>query len=308
MPSSNKPATTTTKQERSPWAPAVGNLQTVLDRSADLAGTSSNWVPTYSQSTMGGIGGLEGYASTIAQNGSSAARALDPVVSGSVGGFGAGLGQLSQVAGGGYLNANPYLDQALSAGRDAVANKVNSVFSGAGRYGSAAHTGALTRELGNLESQARMGQYNQERTAQDSAARALYGGGFQGAGMGGALDAANLTPYQLMLQAGALRDQQSEQERTAPMRSTEWLAQMTNPIASMGGRTEGTQTTVQPTNRMSQIMGGVQMGLGLLAAPMTGGMSLIGAGNGLMNMMGGGGGYTAPPSYRGSWGNLVGGV
>jgi len=276
MPSKNKPATTTTEQTRSPWAPAQANLKTVLKNSAGLAADPTNWTPTYSGSTMSGIQGIEGVANNFAQNGSGAYGALSQVVPGSTEGFQSGLGQLQQTANGQYLNSNPYLDAALGAGREAVTNGVNGSFAGAGRYGSAAHTGALTKGLGQLESQARLANYQTERGSQDAAAKALYGGGFQGASMGGALDQSQLTPAQLQLQAGALRDAQAEAARTAPMRSTEWLAGLSNPIAGQGGTSSGTQTTVQPNNPFTQILGGAQMGLGLLTAPMTGGASLMG--------------------------------
>jgi len=276
MPGGNKPKTETVNQTRAPWAPAQGNLKTVLSNSAGLAADQSNWTPTYSGSTQMGIGGLENVANQFQQNGSGAYGALSQVVPGSTEGFQSGLGQLQQTANGQFLNSNPYLDATLAAAREGVTNGVNGSFAGAGRYGSAAHAGALTKGLGQMEMNARLGNYQQERGAQDAAAKALYGGGFQGAGMGGALDQAQLTPAQLQLQAGALRDAQSEAARTAPMRSTEWLAGLSNPIAGQGGTSNGTSTTVQPNNPMTQILGGAQMGLGLLTAPMTGGASLMG--------------------------------
>jgi len=275
MPGGNKPKTETVNQTRAPWAPAQGNLKTVLGNAATLSADQSKWLPTYSNTTQSGISGLENVANQFQQNGSGAAAALGQVVPGSTEGFNTGLGQLQQTANGQYLNSNPYLDAALGAGREAVTNGVNGAFAGAGRYGSAAHTGALTKGLGQLESQARMGNYQQERGAQDAASRALYSGGFQGAGMGGALDQAQLTPAQLQLQAGALRDAQSEAARTAPMRSTEWLAGLSNPIAGQGGTSNGTSTVTQPNNPMTQILGGAQMGLGLLTG---------GAGGGLMSL------------------------
>lgn len=272
MPSKSKPATTTTTQERSPWAPAQDNLKTVLGNASTLSGDVSNFTPTYSGSTQAGIAGLEGAAPNL----TGARDALGNVVPGSTAGFGVGLGQMTDVASGAMLGANPYLDQVIAQSREGVTNAVNGQFAGAGRYGSAAHTGALTKGLGQMEMNARLGNYTTERAAQDNAARGLYGGGFQGAAMGGALDQAQLTPYQVMLQAGALRDAQSEAERTAPLRATEWLNAQSLPIAGTGGSATGTQTTVQPTNPLGQILGGAQMGLGLLAAPMTGGGSLMG--------------------------------
>lgn len=293
MPSSNKPAVKETKQEQSPWAPAQGNLNTVLSNSASLAGNLGNFTPNYSNSTMAGIQGLE----TAANAGPGAAsQALGQIVPGSTEGFNTGMGQLSSVANGSFLNSNPYLDSALNAGRDAITNKVNSTFAGAGRYGSAAHTDTLTRGLGDLESQARMGQYNQERTAQDNAARTLYGGGFQGGALSGQLDSANLQPAQLNLQAGALRDQQSAATQQAPLNATQWLAQMTNPIAGMGGSTNQTQTQQQQNNPLTQWLGVGQMGLGLLT-----GNPVSGA-QGLLSMFGGNRGTTIPgTAANGGW-------
>ena len=282
MPSKNKPATTTTEQTRSPWAPAQANLKTVLGNAATLSADPSNWVPTYSNTTQSGISGLENVADQFQQNGSGAFGALSQVVPGSTEGFQSGLGQLQQTANGQFLNSNPYLDAALGAGREAVTNGVNGTFAGAGRFGSAAHTGALTKGLGQLESQARLANYQTERGAQDAASRALYSGGFQGAGLGGALDQAQLTPAQLQLQAGALRDAQSESARTAPLRSTEWLAGLTNPIAGQGGVQSGTSTTVQPNNPFTQILGGAQMGLGLLTGNP---MMMMGGAGGLLGGM-----------------------
>jgi len=261
MPSKSKPATTTTTQERSPWAPAQDNLKTVLGNASTLSGDVSNFTPTYSGSTQAGIAGLEGAAPNL----TGARDALGNVVPGSTAGFGVGLGQMTDVASGAMLGANPYLDQVIAQSREGVTNAVNGQFAGAGRYGSAAHTGALTKGLGQMEMNARMGNYTTERAAQDNAARGLYGGGFQGAAMGGALDQAQLTPYQVMLQAGALRDAQSEAERTAPLRATEWLNAQSLPIAGAGGSATGTATIVQPSNPLGTILGGAQMGLGLLA-------------------------------------------
>lgn len=274
----NKSSTTTqtTQQSssRSPWAPTVQPLTGIVQNAETLAGDPSRWTPQYSGTTMAGIAGLE----NAAANGSGAFSALNSVVPGSTAGFGTGLGQLSQAAQGGYLNANPYFDAALNASRDQIANRVNSQFTGAGRYGSGAHAGTLTRELGNLEAQARFQNYNTERGAQDAAARTLYGGGFQGASMGGALDQAEINPALLQLQAGNLRDQMLNASRTAPMSALEWQSRMTTPIAGLGGdsTSTGTQTsqTVQPTNWLTTGLGIGQMGLGMLTAP--GGASLMG--------------------------------
>jgi len=283
MGSKNQTSTTTTSQQHAPWAPAQGNLQTVLDKSGELAGDMSRWTPTYSGSTMTGIQGLE----TAAQNGSAAAGTLGQIIPQSTEGFGVGTDQLMKTASGGMIGANPYLDAALNAGRESISNNVNGVFAGAGRYGSAAHTGALTKGLGDLEMQARMANYETERAAQENAARTLTSAGFSGASMSPQLDAANLMPAQLQLQAGGLRDQIATAERTAPMTAQQWLASQSVPIAGLGGSSSGTatQTTKTPSNTLGMILGGAQMGLGLLSGNP---MMAMGGGSSLLGGMGGG--------------------
>ena len=127
MPSSNKPSTQTTTQSRSPWAPAQANLRSGLDRAGNLA-TAENFTPQFSSTTQAGISGLE----QIAPNLTGARDALGNVVPGSAQGFSAGLGQLQSVAGGHFINNNPYLDQVIAQSREGVTNAVNSQFSGAG--------------------------------------------------------------------------------------------------------------------------------------------------------------------------------
>ncbi len=67
---------------------------------------------------------------------------------------------LSRFASGGMMGNNPYLAQTLQTSMQDAADGVNSQFSGAGRYGSGAHTKTLTDRLGNIEANARMGDYN----------------------------------------------------------------------------------------------------------------------------------------------------
>lgn len=304
MPSSNKPATKTTTQTKSPWAPAQPHLQSVLSRSGELAGDMSNWTPTYSDATQQGISGMQ----QAGQGPTGGYDAMSQVVPGAAQGFGTGLDQLRRVAQGGNLDGNPYLDASLQAGRDSVANNVNGQFSAAGRYGSGAHTASLTKGLGELETQARFQNYNNERAAQDRAAMALQSGGFQGANMAGQYDQAAIRPAQYNLAAGELQDTQARAIQQAPMNALNWQAGMVNPIAGQGGTSVGTEQTVQPSNKFGQILGGIQMGAGLLSG------NPFAALGGLSSMFGpaagpeGSTGYTAPSSYRGSWGNLVGGV
>lgn len=69
---------------------------------------------------------------------------------------------LTGMASGDNLLANPYFEDALQGQLDKTADRVQSLFSGAGRYGSGANTEALANELGNIRSNALFNQYNQD--------------------------------------------------------------------------------------------------------------------------------------------------
>lgn len=268
--SSNKPATTTTTQTqtKNPWAPADASMRDVVSRSTALGQDLSNFMPTYSGATQQGIQMLQDAAS----NGSGAFTALNQVVPGSTAGFGTGLGQLQSVAGGDYLNSNQYLKPVLDQMTKDVADKTNAQFTAAGRYGSGAHAQTLARNIGQVENQALLGNYQQERGNQDAAAKTLMAGGFQGAGMGGQLDQSAVTPAMLNLQAGNLLDQQATAQRQAPLTAAQWQSQMVSPIAQSYGSTNttGTSQTVQPTNPLTQALGYGSLGLGLLGSPTQG--------------------------------------
>lgn len=287
----NKPSTTTTTNTatKNPWDPAIPALTGMVDSASSLAGNVGNFTPTTSSMTQQGIDML----GNLANRGPTAGnQALGNVVSGSGEGFNTGLGQLSGVANGGMLNSNTYLDPVINRTMNETADKVNSQFTAAGRYGSGAHTGTLTKELGNTAANMRLGNYTTERAAQDAAAKTLYGGGLQGAGFSGQLDATAAMPAQYALQAGALQDKIANDARMAPMNALNWQASITNPIAQMGGTQDstGTQKTVQPTNWLTTGMGIAGMGLGALSGnPMA--LANIGSNmSGLMGGLGGGGG------------------
>jgi hypothetical protein len=73
-------------------------------------------------------------------------------------------GQLNDVIAGG--NTNPYLDAMYNQAAGKVAGSVNSNFAQGGRYGSGAHTGALTEGLGNMATDLYGGAYEADRGRQ----------------------------------------------------------------------------------------------------------------------------------------------
>lgn len=270
--SSNKPATTTITQTRTPWGQTSGQLSDMTNRVSALANDNDYWTPAVSGATARGIGQLE----ELGQQPGQGNQYLTSILPGSAQGFDQGLGQLSKVAGGDYLNSNPYLAAAMKPALDDVQNRVNSQFTAAGRYGSGNHASELTRRLAETEAQVLQNNYATERASQDNAARSLFGGGFQGAGFTGQLDQSAAVPAMYSIQAGQMQDTLANQTKQAPINAVNWQNSIISPISQAYGTTTGTQQTVQPVNRFTQALGLGQMGLGLLSAPMTGGGSLFG--------------------------------
>jgi len=69
---------------------------------------------------------------------------------------------LADMASGKMVGNNPYFNDSLQGQLDQTANQTMSQFAGAGRYGSAANTNAMTTSLGNVRSNALSNQYNQD--------------------------------------------------------------------------------------------------------------------------------------------------
>jgi len=264
--------TETTNQTRDPWAPAQSGLKDILAKAQTLGGNMDIWTPTYSNATTGAVNAL----GQLGQQPSFGAETIRNAVGGATTGAGIGQNQLQQTASGNYLNSNPYLDAALGYAGQNTADMVNSQFSGAGRYGSGAHTGALTRELGGLYSNAMMSNYNTERQNQLGAAGTLNQSGLAAAQMAPTVDAAQAQQIGYGLQAGQMQDQMAQAQRMAPINGLNWQTGVTAPIAGLGGTSNGTTTSSTTPSMGQQIMGGVGMGLGLLTTPMTGGASLMG--------------------------------
>ncbi|WP_074380627.1 tail fiber domain-containing protein [Bartonella doshiae] len=69
---------------------------------------------------------------------------------------------LKNMASGQQIGNNPYFNEALQNTLNKATDTINSSLSGAGRYGSGAHTGVLADELGGIATQALSQQYNQD--------------------------------------------------------------------------------------------------------------------------------------------------
>ncbi|KEG20331.1 tail fiber domain-containing protein [Bartonella bacilliformis] len=69
---------------------------------------------------------------------------------------------LSDMAAGNLIGNNNKFQEALNNALSKTSDSINQSMAGAGRYGSGAHTGVLTNELGALATKANAQQYNQD--------------------------------------------------------------------------------------------------------------------------------------------------
>lgn len=286
--------TKTESQTKDPWAPAQPVLNDVLDNARKYGNDPNMFRPTFSGDTRGGIAALGGLRPD-AQN-----AVLGGLIDKTQAGYGVGNEALMKTAGGGMLGGNPYLDEVLKTSSSRAADAVNGQFAGAGRYGSGAHTGVLADRLGGIETNARMQNYNTERTNQLNAAGILNNDATRAAGFAGQQDAATAQGVNNQIQSGALQDQMATAERTAPLNATQWMAGLAQPIAGLGGSSSGTSTTKTPANIGGMIGGGLMAGVGamtgnpmMVAGGISGAAGAYGGGSGASgggSMFGGGGG------------------
>ncbi len=180
---------------------------------------------TYSGSTVAGLsdptmGGINSLNTAGANTNTAGTKPLLQGIGAAATGPSYAEQNLSGLASG---QDNPYFEQALQGQLGKTAAQVQSQFSGAGRYGSAADTGALTDSLGNIRSTAMSNQWNQNIQNQlaangqmDSAKQAGLGLGLSATNALGAQDQQQfqnaLTGAGAQLQAGGLLDTQAQKQ------------------------------------------------------------------------------------------------
>lgn len=258
-----------------------------------------NTVVPFSNQTQAGMDYLQGHAMQGAPNLQAANDASGRALSG----WNPAMPYAQNAASGGLSNNpamqslsqfgdanNPHLRSLFNQGAEMVGNAVNANFAQAGRFGAnAAHTGALTRGIGDLYSQIYAPAYEQERNRGLTAAqtqgslwdaganRALAGadlmGGLWSQGNQDAARAQALLPGlfsygqmpgQAMLDIGGMYEGQAgqylqaDQDRynynaNAPWQYLSQYAQMMNGLPDFSS---STQTSTQPgPNRLMQGLG-----------------------------------------------------
>lgn len=219
-----KSSTSTTKQEASPPSWAEGLFRRSAQDAMNLyeSGAGGNTylgstVADLSDTTMQGVNQLANAGQAWDTSGT---RPLFQQIGAASASPTYAEQNLSRIASG---QDNPYFEEALQGQLDKSAAQVQSLMSGAGRYGSGAHTGVLANELGGIRSNAMARQWNQNiqnqlaATGQMDSAR--FGGldrAFGAAGAMAGLDQQNfenrLAGAGATLQAGNILDTQSQRQ------------------------------------------------------------------------------------------------
>lgn len=213
MGSSQQPVTQQTTQTRDPWSGAQPNLLDVMAQSKGLvAGTSTNPFtgqlstgyepysgqtqvpldPALSLALGAGTGLAQAYlggnpfvsASESLGGNVISSQGLTPGIQAAAGGLGQAAGQYGDIYSQASGQQNPYLQGVINQQMD----KVNAAMSGAGRYGSGAHSAAVAQAISPILAQDYLARQQQRLAAtqgfggvQQSLAD-LYGQGLQRAG------------------------------------------------------------------------------------------------------------------------------
>ena len=163
---------------------------------------------------------------------------------------------LSEMASGSFLKSgNPYFSEMLDNQLGKTAAKIQSQFSGSGRYGSGANNAVMSNELGGIASNALYNQYNQDTQNMMNANQMIDSSNSQ-------LFQNKLAGNQALIDAGKLQDANNQAKLTADF--TKWQSEDMKPwtrlgllqsaaAGSAGNYGTNTQTSTQPFNAMQGI-------------------------------------------------------
>lgn len=235
-----------------PNNPDVNPTVSGLLKGVQAAQTAGVKTPDYSQYAGVGNTTQNAWNSTLAASNNPDYNA----------GISGGLGHLSNIAQGQYLNgANPYFEQNLQNGIQDVTAQVNASLGGSGRLGSNLQVEDLTRQIGQLSTGARSQQYETERDRQMQAIQALP-----------SVYQASLAPSAIQGSIGAAQDANAQATRQGQFdldtrkanEQTDMLAKLSAILAGTAPYGGSTQTDTTPgASPFQQILGAGIAGAGL---------------------------------------------
>ena len=275
------PVVTQTTQNRDPWSSAQPYMQTAMSAADDYFRRGVGYLP-FPDSTVAaqspllteGLGQQEQLARSTygGTPGVLAGQKLGLEMIKNEG-LNSGLLSLLQQAQG---NENPYLQKMLDTSNRRIADKVNSGVSGAGRYGSGAHTDIASRAMAEAADPILAQDYARRQQQQQD----ILSGGLQRAGTWSTvmpmLDAAQYAPAERAALLGQLQTDRAQADineaikRWNTTQAKPWEdVQRLNAIASgaggLGSTTMGTSTQpgAAPPSTLQRLFGGAAAGAGI---------------------------------------------
>ncbi len=253
-----------------PWKPAQPYIQAgmkqagaLLKKGAGFQAPKFSTVAPMSAQTTGALSGMEAAAQGPNPLAAQSQSALSGIMSGDTNAKYDAL----------YAGAdNPHWADAVQHQSDLIGNDVQRQFSGLGRSGSAADTGALVQQLGDYRTGALSSHWDQNIANQ----RGILGDQTQGqlnavAAAPGAYDQ-TFAPYRVQAQVGSAYDDLAQRQLQARLdkfntnQQAPWnrLGAYNGAISGTGGTTSGfgSSTVAQPFNWAGA---GVGLGLGALS-------------------------------------------
>lgn len=277
---SSTPATTNTTSVSAPWSEATPMLKNLMSQYGGL-----NTAVTGAQSSA--LSNLQGAASGIPNMGNTATGAVQNLFNSSTApqagmltdAFGTLQKNLSGAADPNNLDPmnTPGLSDALTAMSNKITNNVKGVYAGSGRdpSGAGSFAGSLGKGLTEGLAPVITNQFNANRANQQTAAGSLFSGagttasgltglnqtdltnGISGINAAGMLPSLYTGPATAQV-AAANAAQQQQFSNLSPQ-----LQAMLG-FGALGGQSSGTSTATPANNPLSNIMGGLSLGAGLM--------------------------------------------
>jgi hypothetical protein len=148
----------------------------VSSESTSYSGSSNPWLRGFAKRGINDVFSAYGTAqptlNRAVQGTSNIAGQLENKFGASQGGASLAQDHWSNILKGGFLSGNPQLQSIIDSSAGDIRNAVGANYAGAGRYGSGMHDGAVAREVGDMSSQLRYGDYNNQLGRMDQAASA----------------------------------------------------------------------------------------------------------------------------------------
>ena len=299
--SGGTPSVTQTTQSKDPWEPSQNYLKEAMSGAQNYFRGNIGYQP-FPNSTVAGMDpalsrglGEQAQQAERMMGGSEGVRAASGLGTRMIQseGLSPGLLQLLQQQQG---QENPYLQSILNTSNRQIADKVNAGVSGAGRYGSGAHTDIAARAMSEAADPILAQDYARRQQMQ----QAIMEGGLQRAGQWSqlmpTLDEAQYAPAERLSAIGQMytdRDQKGIDEavkrwnvqQAQPWENLQRFNAISTGAGSLGATTLGTQPGPTQPSTLQRLFGGAAAGAGLGSMFGPVGTGVGAAGGGLLGML-----------------------